>query len=207
MDLISQIACVGGVLAIIYIVVDNIMFHKNRNKTKWIIITLFLLLPFKCNKTDKIEVSKNIVKERNYKDLIDSIEFNQDLFRNDSQLNNIKRLKPVFEFIRDSAKICIELPIVFFIAETGTKSRAFLQGFNMGGVMTNGKVRKYKSLYYASKDWIKVLSHPRYKHNNNIPFIDKLQVFHKANYWGDNIEDIRFRFRIYNQIKNKLNFI
>lgn len=34
MDLITQIACVAGVLAIIYIVADNIMFHKNRNKTK-----------------------------------------------------------------------------------------------------------------------------------------------------------------------------
>lgn len=73
--------------------------------------------------------------------------------------------------------------------------------------MTNGKVRKYKSLYYAAKDWIKVLSHPRYKHNNNIPFIDKLQVFHNSNYWGNDIEDLRFRYRIYNSIKNKLSFI
>jgi len=50
------------VIGAIIVIADNLIFHRNRNKTKWIIITLFLLLPFKSNKIDKIEISKHILQ-------------------------------------------------------------------------------------------------------------------------------------------------
>lgn len=174
---------------------------------KQILFSVLLTLPVAiANSITTKNTSVAIPSVNNAKAHIDSI--NVAKFKKQHYLENIKDMMPVFTLVAEKAKVPVSIPVVFFAWETGWgKAAAFQNGFNLGGVMnSHQKLVRYSSLYDSAIGWCNVLGHTRYtKHfKDTSDFKSLLMAYHLGGYWGSNLEEIKWRMAIYNQIKNKI---
>lgn len=175
---------------------------------KQILISVLLTLPLAiASSTTATNTTVVMPTMNNTKLHIDSI--NVAKFKKQHYLENIKEMMPVFQMVSEKAKVPLSIPIVFFAWETGWgKAAAFQNGFNLGGVMnSHQKLVRYSSLYDSAIGWCNVLGHNRYtKHftKDTTDFKSLLMAYHVGGYWGSNLNEIKWRMDIYNQLKGKI---
>jgi len=173
---------------------------------KQILISVLLTLPIAIASSTTITNAPVTTVTNSTKSCIDSI--NVAKFKKQHYLENIKDMMPVFQLVSDKAKVPVSIPMVFFAWETGWgKAAAFQNGFNLGGVMSGKqKLLRYSSLYDSAINWANVLGHNRYtKHftKDTTDFKSLLMAYHVGGYWGNNLDEIKWRMDIYNQLKGK----
>lgn len=165
---------------------------------KVMITFLFLLINIKLKHNlvynQKIEIKHEVVKQPQF----------------NIPKEHKKRYNAAYPYLKDIAEktnLPIEIPIIFWIEETGYgTSELFVNNNNWGGIKSKSltSYRNYNSLEEGANDWIKVLSQKRYTKyfpDNKFNIIAYIQAYNKGGYWEGIEQFTHNRINIYKRIK------